>query len=257
MGAHQYARMAARQGDFSAAMKCLEETPQGARDLNMHPHIQDQLRGLVPLPPPPPCWGMETFGSPPPWDHSRALILTGRTGLGKSSLAQSMMPGALFCSQIEDLRDYRTEMNGIIFDDMSFRGDLSTGKGAWPIEAQIHLLDWDHPRAIRLRYKNFVIPAHTRKIFTTNKVCWEILETKNEAIRRRTTGVLVFGEPLKLKYTVLWSLFISHPGVVAYHRHHKGRLRCAQDMERIINDIRHCSSVRRVEPHVHRSFESV
>lgn len=204
MSAYQLARIKARRGDLAGALKCLEHSPQGARDLTISNKVQERLAELLPLPPLHPCWDLATFGQIPLWDRSKALILTGNSGLGKSSLARSLMPMALFCSQIEDIRMYGKEYMGLIFDDMNFLGDPVTGKGMWPREAQIHLTDYMFPRSMRLRYKNFTIPAGTPKIFTTNLLPREILMVHDPAIRNRTTAWLVFGEVQNLKYTVLY-----------------------------------------------------
>jgi len=207
MSAYQLARVKARRGDLSGALNCLEHSAQGARDLTISHKVQSALEELVwksqavPLVA---SWDLETFGSPPPWDRSKALILTGNSGLGKTCLARALMPTALFCNQIEDIRNFTTLHNGIIFDDMNFLGDPLTGKGAWSREWQIHLVDFDYPRSLRLRYKNFTIPAGTSKIFTTNLLAREILTVHDEAIRRRTTAWLVFGKIGDLKYTVLY-----------------------------------------------------
>lgn len=204
LSAYQKARLEAKKGNLSGALSHLEASPQGARDLTISSKVQERLGALVPLPPVQECFPLELFGETPQWDQSKVLILTGRSGLGKTELARSLLPTAVFCREIEDIRGMTSESVGLIFDDMTFMGDPHTGKGEWPPEKQIHLCDWNHPSSIRLRYKNFTIPAHTPKIITSNKLAREVLDIHNEAIRRRSTAWLVFGDLGKLKYTVLY-----------------------------------------------------
>jgi len=45
-----------------------------------------------------------------------------------------------------------------------------------PRSTQIYLVDTDNGRHIHIRYKTAFIPAHVKKIMTTNKNPWEIFE---------------------------------------------------------------------------------
>lgn len=202
-----WARELARGQDYAGAVKCLEESPQGARDITLHPDILETLWKLS-RPPQvlPPCWDLETYGCLPQWDRSKALILHGRSGFKKSSLARSLMPTALFCSHMEDVRMLdRSQHEGLILDDMNFMGDpLPPHKGRWPRESQIHLVDYDFPRSLHARYKNIEIPAGTPKIFTTNLSPREMLMTMDPAIQRRTASWFVDGTTDVLFYTVQW-----------------------------------------------------
>lgn len=113
-------------------------------------------------------------------ENVRSLILWGMPGIGKTEFAKSLLPGALFVSHIDDLRNFDAgEHNGIIFDDMSFFH--------LPRSAQIHILDWDNPRSIHIRYSVARIPAHTQKIFTTNLFGGLIFSLEDGAIARRVT----------------------------------------------------------------------
>lgn len=198
--------MAAKSKEFSSAMKLLEDSPMGCRDLLLHPHLKQSIWDLAqpdrPIKPP---RDLETYGSVPQWDRSKALILHGSSGLGKSSLARSLMPTALFVSHMEDLKMFKPGIHeGIIFDDMNWMGDPETQRGRWSRESQIHLVDWDNDRSIHCRYHNTTIPAGTPKVFTTNLLPREILLVHDEAIHRRTTNWLVFGNVGQLKFTVNW-----------------------------------------------------
>jgi len=192
--------------DYTGAVKALKETPLGCRDLLLHPQLKVTLWDLSrPEPVPIPIRDLETYGSVPPWARSRALILHGLSGLGKSSLARSLLPTALFIRHIEDLKKFKTGYHeGIIFDDMSFMGEPGTAKGRWPRESQIHLVDYDYDRSIHGRYYNTTIPAGTPKIFTTNLSPREILAVTEQAIERRTTSWFIDGSIGALEFLVQW-----------------------------------------------------
>jgi len=118
-------------------------------------------------------------------DDWRNLFLWGKTGVGKTQYAKALLPGATIVSHTDQLKDCDFS-KGIIFDDFSV--------SPWPPHAVIHLMDWDEPRGIHCRYSHVVIPPHTRKIFTFNKLldAWcppTISEEQFQAVRRR---VLVF-----------------------------------------------------------------
>jgi hypothetical protein len=90
----------------------------------------------------------------------------------------------LVVSHIDDLGDFdASRHDGIVFDDMSF--------AHLPREAVIHLVDWDLDRSIHIRYKRALIPARTRKIFTSNKTFYENFPADpSGAIRRRISRII-------------------------------------------------------------------
>lgn len=105
-------------------------------------------------------------------------VIQGPSGCGKTSFALAVMPKALVVSHMDQLRGFDPEKHdGIIFDDMSFKHI--------PREAQIHLVDQDLERALHIRYGVGLIPANTRKVFTTNAD--EIFDMSDPAIARRVT----------------------------------------------------------------------
>lgn len=82
---------------------------------------------------------------------------------------------ALFCSHIDQLKGFRTGFHkSIIFDDVDFNH--------YPRHSQIHLCDFDNPRAIHCRHAVANIPAGIFKCFTCNELP---LNVTDEAIRRR------------------------------------------------------------------------
>lgn len=120
---------------------------------------------------------------------TRALVLEGSTGVGKTVWAKRNMPRpSIFVSHIDDLKHLRVGYHrSIIFDDMSFNGDLD-GKGKWPIPSQIHLVDFENQRSIHTRYLVSVIPAGIFKCFTCNVGRFPL--AYDAAIQRRIYHIL-------------------------------------------------------------------
>lgn len=100
---------------------------------------------------------------------SKTVVLVGPSGCGKTTWARKELPRpVLFISHIDSLKSFVPGYHrSIIFDDMCFVGD-ENGKGRWPLQAQIHLVDSDHKREIHCRYTAAVIPAGINKCFTCN-----------------------------------------------------------------------------------------
>jgi hypothetical protein len=119
-------------------------------------------------------------------DTSRAIVIVGPTGCGKTTWAVEHAPRpALFVSDIDDLKSFRVGFhNSIIFDDMCFSGD-HTGKGQWPVQKQIHLVDFHMQRSIRCRYTTARIPAGVHKVFTCNEYPF----SWSDAIARRVLRI--------------------------------------------------------------------
>ncbi len=120
---------------------------------------------------------MEEFKWDEITDWSKSIILWGDAGIGKTEFAKAHFNNPLFVTHMDQLGDLQEEHDGIIFDDMSFLH--------LPRETQIHLVDQDNPRAIHIRYTTAMIPAGTKKIFTTNVAGGGILQTWDEAILQR------------------------------------------------------------------------
>ncbi|OLY81937.1 hypothetical protein AYI68_g3951 [Smittium mucronatum] len=91
--------------------------------------------------------------------QKKSLWLYGKSHLGKTNFAKSLFERPLLVSEMEDLRKFHNH-DGIIFDDMNFK-DLPEGKTT-------HILDLEHERSFKGRYKNVTTPADIKKVFTSN-----------------------------------------------------------------------------------------
>lgn len=113
---------------------------------------------LCPTPPPRPLSAFKYAPRLP--DNWHVLFLSGPTKYGKTAFARALLPGASVLSHKDQLKD-ADMTQGLIFDDNQ--------TAHLPITFVIHLLDWDEPRGVDVKHGCVVIPAHTRKIFTSNK----------------------------------------------------------------------------------------
>lgn len=132
------------------------------------------------------CWTQTA----PVGFHS--LFLTGRTGTGKTRWALAQFKSPLLVSHLEDLKQFMpSQHDGIVFDDMEFT-KLS------PTES-IHLLDWEMPRTLNVKYGSVTIPAKTQKVFTSNlsfaQSMPECREEQYQALCRRIQ-IMIADQPL-------------------------------------------------------------
>jgi len=188
--AYKLARALAKEGDLKAAIKTLEASPQGARDLTLHPGMKVTLQSLCPkaievL------HALDAFPNALEWDPKLTLILFGVTGAGKTTWAKakatSLGLNPILISHVDKLRAFTAgEHKCVIFDDMNF--------SHWPRESQIHLVDTAEERDIHMRYTICTLPAGVARIITTNLSPNDILLTQLEEIKRRTTAVRMRGD---------------------------------------------------------------
>lgn len=116
----------------------------------------------------------------PPLDLSKTCVLLGPSNIGKTGFAIAHFKRPFIVTDADDLANFDAQdYDGIVFDDCNFTH--------WPRTAQIHLVDMDYQRSIRIRYATAVIPAHTKKIITCN--IYPLID--DEAINRRVNLVNV------------------------------------------------------------------
>ena len=90
------------------------------------------------------------------------LLIYGDTGLGKTEFALSHFENPVKVGFLEDLKNIELdEHDGIVFDDIDLR--------KLPPTQVIQLLDGVRDATIYARYKNIIIPAGMKKIFTFNE----------------------------------------------------------------------------------------
>lgn len=183
VSAYMEALETVRAGNLSGAVKHLETHPGSCRDLFLqHDRIMSYLRKQLPLPASAAqnVWGLESYGPLPEWKPMTTLIIFGKAGLGKTSLAKCLIPTPLFCRHMDKLKEFRVGTHGgIIFDDMSFQHIHNQG--------QIAIVDCFDDTQIHIRYTYVDIPAGTKRIVTTNRLPHEILLTHERNIYRRVT----------------------------------------------------------------------
>lgn len=116
------------------------------------------------------------------WLGPKALILIGDSGVGKTTWAKTNIPKpCLFVTHIDELRQFKANYHkSILFDDVSFKH--------YPVQSQIHLVDFFDPRSIHVRYGIATIPANIYKFFTCNE---DPLDLSHPAIKRRCKIVRV------------------------------------------------------------------
>lgn len=111
-------------------------------------------------------------------DWTKSIVLWGESQIGKTQFALAHFDNPLMVSHIDKLTQFDPKLHdGIVFDDMSF--------GHTPRTAQIHLADQGNNREIHVRYTYASIPAHTKKIFTTNERDGAIFDLTDTAITNR------------------------------------------------------------------------
>lgn len=105
------------------------------------------------------------------------LLIVGEAGIGKTTWAKKTIPKpCLFVTHIDDLRKFKVGYHvSILFDDVCVTH--------FPETAQIHLVDYENPRSVHVRYGTARIPAGIRKIFTCNSIP---VSVSHPAISRRS-----------------------------------------------------------------------
>lgn len=125
------------------------------------------------------CWIFE----PPAWN---VLFLSGPSGIGKTEWALAQFRSPLLIRSLETLKQFDSSVHdGLVFDDLCAR-DLKP-------EQAIMLVEFSQPSTINVKYGSVDIPAHVRKVFTTNlhfSDYWpDMKQAQLDAIRRRLVVV--------------------------------------------------------------------
>lgn len=136
-----------------------------------------------------PRFKVNTF--PPPWSKDLAddlkthtVVIGGITGCGKTEFAIAFLHetgGPVLKIDTDDAVkrfDPKIHTGGLVFDDVD---DLFSNLSR---ERRIKMVEQDRSVTIKIRYLDIEIPAHTRKIFTTNAIDLSIF-TGSPAVARR------------------------------------------------------------------------
>ena len=91
-------------------------------------------------------------------DLSKAVLLHGQAGCGKTQFTRAHFDNPLVVSQLEDLKKLNHTHDGLVFDDFNLQGLKP--------ENAIHLLDMELPRSFKVRYSNVEIPANMPRIYS-------------------------------------------------------------------------------------------
>lgn len=123
-------------------------------------------------------------------DYVRTHILVGDAGIGKTQLAKFLLRKAgcqkiAVIRQIEQLKAHITTIDGFVYDECNINCPEMKSKG-WDRERAIALFDRVEESSLPARYGDVIIPAHVKRIITTNMID-RALDTQDAAIQRRVT----------------------------------------------------------------------
>lgn len=177
----------ARTGQVTEAMTELERGgDRSCRDSIIHrPSILASLKSLAPPEPLKAALPLTNFSKLFVWEKTKALLLCGATNTGKTTLAASLLPMALFTRHLDRLAELTDLHEGVILDDMSFIHLHD--------EAQIALLDVAMSTDVHIRYRVATLRQGLPRIITTNKEPREIFNMSNGAIARRIQAIRWWG----------------------------------------------------------------
>lgn len=178
----------AKDGKISDAIATLEDGGERTcRDLVLHQSaIMMSLTTLKPVSTLTCARPLIEFGTLFDWDPTaQTLLICGQTNTGKTTLAASLLPQALFTRHIDRLADLKPGHSGVILDDMIFRHLHD--------EAQIALTDCAMETNVHVRYKVATLPAGLPRIITSNKEPFEVFNMSNPAIARRVLCIWWWG----------------------------------------------------------------
>lgn len=178
----------AKEGKVSDAIAILEDGGErSCRDLVLHQTaILASLTTLKPISTLQCARPLIEFGTLFDWNpREQTLLLCGMTNTGKTTLAASLLPLALFTRHLDKLAELKPGHQGVILDDMTFKHLHD--------EAQIALTDCAMETNVHVRYKVATIPAGLPRIITTNREPFEVFNLNNPAIARRILCIRWWG----------------------------------------------------------------
>lgn len=124
-----------------------------------HSRSVKKMRSLL-LPPLKPKYGLHQFGMPTLNLDDKAVLLWGPTNTGKTNFALAHFNSPLLVRHLDELANFSTENDGIVFDDLEFNH--------CPFSQVMNLLDYEYDGQVHIRYETAIIPAKTKRIFTSN-----------------------------------------------------------------------------------------
>jgi hypothetical protein len=132
----------------------------------------------------------EDFNYPLIKDKFTCMFVSGPPNTCKTQWAVLHFRNPLIVGQNDTLKKFRPGFHdGIVFDDVSYNHV--------PREAFIQICDWDEDRECYGRNTNAFIPAHTPKIFVSNKTFYEATpHSDDDAIKRRFSHFIEVIGPL-------------------------------------------------------------
>lgn len=101
----------------------------------------------------------------------KPLIICGPSGSGKTTWAVKRMVERygtiLMVNNIDQIKMLNLNVHkAILFDEIRFTGHPDTGKGQWPLESQIAVVDTERGRSIHCRYTDGALPKGFPRVFT-------------------------------------------------------------------------------------------
>ena len=112
------------------------------------------------------------------WDRSKALVLEGPAGRGKTTWALAQFDHPSMICQLDDLKGLPEQTDGLVFDEMLF--------GHTSQDTQVFVLDLAYERRVHLRFSNGTIPQGMPRIFLCNEN-QNVFDFNIGAVARRLT----------------------------------------------------------------------
>lgn len=119
------------------------------------PYIRSLTREVMP-----PKYKLTDYNHEPV-DLSIAWLFVGKSGMGKTHFALAHFKNPLLVTHLDQLGHLTSDHDGIVIDDLDFRH--------CPFPQIVNLLDMETDRHVHIRYQTALIPAGTKRIFTSNR----------------------------------------------------------------------------------------